>query len=131
MILIPSEFVHELLEEINPLIEKVISRQQRGYDLRDILEAIARNEFQVWVDQLPIRLLVITKITKKPKLKECWISLASGAMPENWPEHSKQIEQWAKSQGCDEMAEAGRFGWERKLKSDGWEKSQTILRKTL
>ena len=65
-----------------------------------------------------------------PKKKIFHVFLAGGEM-DQIVDMNDSAAQFAKAQGCDGMSIAGRKGWSRVLKNEGWTESFTTLAKEL
>lgn len=129
MIGVNAVFLPDVWDKAAPLIQKTLDRfPEYGWNLEEVRIAIEEQRLWLWVDSKDIDIVVLTKIVEQPTIRQCWIWLAGGKLPENYEEHLKDIEEWAKRMGCDYILEQGREGWQRKL---GWERAYVVMQKRL
>lgn len=114
------ELLRAALAEDRPLV--------RLEDLRAQLEA---NEAVLWIGA---KSAVFTQCTAYPMTAEfvCEAGPAGGDLNEITQHMLPQIEAWARQAGCTQAeVRAGRKGWARALRDQGYEECQIILRKLL
>ena len=101
--------------EIEPFVKRVLSKIDLYYTVEYIKESLLRAEMQLWTsfEGTQIKSICITQIQIHPKYKFLDIVLQAGQLAS--VEHSNQIEQWGKSQGCTKVKLTGRRGWKRVL----------------
>lgn len=127
---VPSWEAELRWSEIKPLIERALTRNNRGeYLPEDYLDGVKSGDLQFWAHGDPFITIAATTIIQYPRLKVCEIILCGGAKIEEWINFPDNvIAPWAKSQGCDEIRAGGREGWARAI---GWERIYTICGKRL
>lgn len=128
-----SRSVPEYWPEVSPLIQKALAYCDGKYDLRYIYESLMSRKMQLWVslDSIPmshVEACCITEIVHYPLKCICNIFLVSGKNMQNWLGFEKNIEAWARENGCRSIECYGRPGWEKTI---DWEKIHTVLRKKL
>jgi len=120
-------------DEVEPLIKKVLNKQQNGYTVDNIKEMLLKEELQLWTsyDGTQIKSICITHICIYPQHKICEVFMCAGQEIDSWLDFIEDIQAWAKSLGCDFMEIQGRRGWERKMQKYGYHLESVILRKEL
>lgn len=94
----------------------------------DALEAVQDDEAQLWAGEKSV---MVTRVTDYSQSRLATIWLAGGDMDELVETMLPQVETWAKENGCDGIALAGRKGWQRVLASRGFETKAYMMRKPL
>lgn len=95
--------------------------QKTGYDqlysLDDLLWLIQDDRMQLWGIEQGGRMItaITTEIVNYPRRKALRIFLVSGDGLGAWPHWWDNLEEWARSIGCQRMECGGRLGWTRKL----------------
>lgn len=99
-------------------IEAAVAYCGGTHDIGDVEEAIAAGEAQFWPGRA---CAVVTEITEFPKFSGLHFWLCGGDMDELVKEMRPAIEAWGAAQGCTRFTTAGRQGWQRVMKSCGYE----------
>ena len=112
------------------LIERALLYDQT-HTLNDVLTDLRAGRAQLWLatDNDEVEGIAVTCITEYPQTTTCLIWLCAGISREKYTPLIGNIEQWAKSQGCDSISLEGRAGWERILTD--FDKTKIILEKRL
>tara|TARA_R100001082_G_scaffold103736_1_gene74613 strand:- start:4099 stop:4560 length:462 start_codon:yes stop_codon:yes gene_type:complete len=112
------------------LIERALLYDQT-HTLNDVLTDLRAGRAQLWLatDNDEVEGIAVTCITEYPQTTTCLIWLCAGISREKYTPLIGNIEQWAKSQGCDSISLEGRAGWERILTD--FNKTKIILEKRL
>ena len=97
---------------------------QMGY--HDVLEGIARGEYQFWASKDSC---VVSTIDVFPRIKQLTVIIGAGDLREIDDVIRPVIEAWARSIGCDTMLIMGRPGWQRAL--EGYRRTAVVLEKKL
>jgi len=88
---------------------------------------------QLWMgvnDKDKIEMVVTTSFVNYPDSgKMCRIDTMGGKNLEDWMDYLKDIEEWAKLNGCIAMDIFGRKAWEKLLKPEGYGFDSVLLRK--
>lgn len=126
---IPSHFVENVWDEVEPWIKRACERGGDKYTPEDIKGHLVNQEMQLWTyrdDEL--RLVCVTEIVNYPRKKYARIFIATGKDREKWLPFMSVIKGWAKAQGCDGIETFARRGWFRAFyKKAGWEHTHEII----
>ena len=132
----------EELEKVWSLIEKDI-RQALAYssqltDSNFVFEIAKQNKFQIWVlwdkeqkEQNKYFGVVVTEIIKRKLGKVCHIYIMTGRQRHKWQYLIKDIEEFAKNEGCLMMELIARPGWQKVLNNFGYKKTHVVLEKKI
>ncbi len=133
LVTVQKEGIDQKWDEVEPLIKKVLIKQQNGYTIDNIKEMLLKEELQLWTsyDETQIQGICITHIAIYPQHKICEVFMCAGQEIDSWLDFIEQIQTWAKSLNCDFMEIQGRRGWERKMQKYGYSFENVILRKEL
>lgn len=104
-----------------------------GYQHEDVLAMCLHGQMQLWIaeDDDDVHACAIGHVVKFPRAKGCWVLVVGGQAVDNWVHLDAGISEWARSQGCDFIEGAGRKGWVRLLRDQGYEDAYSIYRKKL
>jgi len=119
--------INEELERCKDWIEAALEYSGGTHEWSDIVDGIHSLRYQFWPAE---RGCAVTEIILFPKKKIFHVFLAGGEM-DQIVDMNDSAAQFAKAQGCDGMSIAGRKGWSRVLKNEGWTESFTTLAKEL
>ena len=110
-----SDKIEDKWNEIEPFVKRVLLKIDLYYTVDYIKESLLRAEMQLWtsLEGTQIKSICITQIKIHPKYKFLEIIIHAGQLES--VDHLKQIEFWAKSQGCTKIKLTGRRGWKRAL----------------
>ncbi len=75
--------------------------------------------------------IVVSVKTYPTGAKECHIECAAGELDHLIGPAIRRVEQWAAEQGCIVVTIQSREGWQKVMKSQGYELYQTAIRKEL
>ena len=130
LVLISRAAINDVARLAIPLIETALEADG-PYKIEDVLSELHSGEAQLWLvmEADDVKAIVVTVLNEHPNSKTCLLWLCAGKNRESWVHLIKNIETWAKLQGCDAMVMRGRPGWERVLKD--YEKTKIILQKKL
>ena len=132
----------EELEKVWSLVEKDI-RQALAYssqltDSNFVFEIAKQNKFQIWVlwdkeqkEQNKYFGVVVTEIIKRKLGKVCHIYIMTGRQRHKWQYLIKDIEEFAKNEGCLMMELIARPGWQKVLNNFGYKKTHVVLEKKI
>ena len=79
---------------------------------RRVLDAIIARQAQLWMHEASA---AVTEIVSYPRLRACRVWLAAGDL-EGIKEIERQVEGWARQNGCARLEIIGRKGWLKKLR---------------
>lgn len=119
--------INEELERCKDWIQAALEYSGGTHEWSDIVEGIHSLRYQFWPAE---KGCAVTEIIMFPKKKIFHVFLAGGEM-DQIVDMNDSAAQFAKAQGCDGMSIAGRKGWSRVLKNEGWTESFTTLAKEL
>lgn len=118
-----------------PHLERAVAHSH-GYMTMEVLyDSVKQGQRQLWLwhNDSEIKAALTTQLNILADFtKICCIDFVGGDNIDEWLEEVlASIESWAKTEGCDFLEGAGRVGWDRKLRSKGWESVATIVRKPI
>lgn len=119
----------EGIEHIAPFREPIERALAEGYGqmgYHDVLEGIARGEYQFWASKDSC---VVTTVDIFPRIKQLTVIIGAGDLREIDDVIRPVIEAWARSIDCDTMLIMGRPGWQRAL--EGYRRTAVVLEKKL
>jgi hypothetical protein len=117
------------IEHIAPfreLIERALAEGYGQMGYHDVLEGIARGEYQFWASKDSC---VVSTIDVFPRIKQLTVIIGAGDLHEINEVIRPTIEEWARHIGCDTMLIMGRPGWQRAL--EGYRRTAVVLEKKL
>lgn len=79
---------------------------------RDVLDTIIAGHAQLWMHEASA---AVTEIVSYPRMRACRVWLAAGDL-EGIKEIERQVESWARQNGCARLEIIGRKGWLKKLR---------------
>ncbi len=123
---VPYWDVAQVWPRVAGCVQKALDRQSE-WRLADIHEQLMNQRMQLWV--VPWTLAVVTQIQTYPGARICMLVLCGGEGLDENKALLREIEQWARSLGCDEMRIQGRAGWRRVYPE--YEPIATVMRKKL
>jgi hypothetical protein len=119
----------EGIEHIAPfreLIERALAEGYGQMNYTDVLDGIARGEYQFWASKDSC---VVSTIDVFPRIKQLTVIIGAGDLREIDDVIRPVIEAWARRIGCDTMLIMGRPGWQRAL--EGYRRTAVVLEKKL
>ncbi len=128
LFLIPEENA----AQVWPLAEEFIERAckySQGLLLSSDLEAsVADGTKQLWIVwEDECRGAGVTSVINST----CFVWAFGGTSIDEFLPLCADVEVWAKENGCDAVQFFGRLGWERVMRSIGYERKMVVLRKEL
>ena len=131
------------LDKVWGLIEKDI-RNALHYssqltDSEFVLQTAKDGKFQIWVlwdksKPRPVEKyfgVVVTELIKRKLGKVCHIYIMTGRQRHKWQYLVKDIEQFAKDEGCQMMELIARPGWQKVLNNYGYNRTHVVLEKKI
>ena len=123
------------IDAIWPAVEPMIAeacKTSRGRFGTDYWHEFCKGSGTLWVatniaDE--INAVAIAMIMQQGARRICRMRGVSGENMPSWVSHISDVEQWAKSNGCDGMEIVGGRGWERVLKPYGYSLTHVVLEK--
>jgi hypothetical protein len=124
--LVPKEHVIELWPRIEKFIAEATEYNNGRYETEDVLDLIVDYGYLLWIaftEENDIKGIVITSFSVYPRKKYLTLDFCGGEDGFEWKnEMLKTLRSWAKDSKCDGIEGAGRAGWERIFKEDGYTK---------
>ena len=116
-------------DRVKPHIQKALNRGS-NYTIKDIYEGLTNKTMQLWVWQGKPEIYgaLVTTIQSKGDKTWCLFLVLGGTRMNEWIGLLPVIEDWARSQGCNEMRLYGRIGW---AKVTGYDIEWTKMSKKL
>lgn len=101
----------------------------RFYDIQWLDEAILSYQLHLFSDE---KSAIVASVKTYPTgAKECHVECACGELAHLIGPAISRVEQWAANQGCIVVTIQSREGWQKVMKSQGYEHHQTAIRKEL
>lgn len=100
---------------------------QPTHTFMDIVEGIESGRYQFWPGK---QSAIVSEIMVYPQRKGLHLFLGGGDLQE-LIEMQRDLAVWAKEQGLDHVSLAGRMGWERALRDEGWGKHMVLMTKEI
>lgn len=113
----------EELARCRQWIEDALEYSGGTHEFEDIVAGIHRGAFQFWPAP---KGAAITEIIEFPKKRVLHVFLAGGEL-DQIVDMDESAGKFAKAAGCSAMTIAGRKGWEKVLKKNGWDYYFTTL----
>lgn len=127
---ITAPHVPEVWPQVVGLISAACETSRGKFDAADIYQMLVNRDAQLWlVKESDVGGVIVTQIVNYPHRKVCWIRICTGHGREECFHHLKDIEAWAKEQGCGAMELIARPGWKKVLKD--YECTHVVLEKDL
>ena len=93
------------------------------HTIEDIEQGLAQGIYVFWPASKSV---VVTEIHIYPRAKYMHVFLAGGDL-EELKSMVPMLQSWARFNGCSKLTLAGRRGWERALRDQGWEANLVYL----
>lgn len=129
-----------ILEQVWPLltdgISSIAERSNGRYTQATIYNSITSDEYQLWLivredDANDLRATVVTQVLRYPTgLEEFTIVGVTGEKKDDWIHFLGDLEEWAKSEGCEISKLTARPGWAPFLKGTHT-KTHVVLERNL
>jgi len=119
--------LNDELTRCRPWIESALEYSGGTHLYEDIVQGIVTGRMQFWPAE---KGCAVTEIIVFPRKKIFHIFLAGGEKNQITDMDDSAVE-FARQQGCTGMTVAGRRGWARVLKEQGWTEAFTTLAKDI
>lgn len=115
--------------EIEHWVTKACKRGGDKYWPEDVLNALLRRDFQLWVTRKDGRVdgAVITEIITYPRKTIASMVFAMGSEPHDCAEIIALVTSWAAANGCDGSKSEMRPGFEKPFREAGWKKTHIVM----
>lgn len=116
---------------VAPLMEAICERSQGRYSVPGMLERFAKGEWILWIVwDGSVRAIVGTELYRDVSgMKCCMIRFATGRQAATWTHLLREIEDWARGEGCQRLDMIARKGWARHLPD--YKMTHVVLEKEL
>lgn len=122
--LVPTDHVHTVWPAVTPLMERAAALTFGRYTVDDILAAVMHMDHQLWVafaEGPVIKGAVVTALKKYPRMLALDLVFAGGDEGMEWKAEMLQtLQAWAYDNSCDVVEAAGRLGWGKIFRDDGY-----------
>ncbi len=109
-----SEQIPEIWNDVQKYIKQALDRGS-NYTLEEVYEGLCTAKLQLWTwRDTEIHGALVTSI-QTTDVKFCLLLAVGGSKMEEWMPHFHLVEDWAKSEGCEEMRVYGRLAWAKVL----------------
>lgn len=108
-------------------LEQALEYSGGTHDMADVLDQVEEGKAQMWKRRSAV---IVTEIHQYPRQKVCHFWLATGELSDVIGLH-REIVAWAKAEGCDRATLAGRKGWVKALRDEGWNHGLVLMDKEL
>lgn len=130
--LVDEKYVTEdFLEELRPHFEKAL---RNLYEVNEVFQALLATDAQLWMvvdnDGL-VQGIGCTQMVERDSTNVVLILAYSNEAAGTFFTHWDSFEKWCRDWGADEIEFKGRRGWERALKSFGFEFQSITMNKKL
>lgn len=128
---VPQEGVLQAWPLVEPLIARAAA-QTRKCNLSHLRSQLAEGGAQLWAIWEPTSEAVLAAfVTTLQSYPTGWntarVVLLGGERMESWRHLLRQVEEWARSEGCDALEIVGRKGWQRVFPD--YEHCETLISK--
>lgn len=132
LVLLTPEQVIEHWDAMLPFVSKGVAENQGEYDETDIFLRLESGEWFAWLaykDELVC--VAISGEVEFPKYKIHQLICVGGSDMLSWLPLKKEIEDFAKQNGCRKLTSYGRVGWSRILCNYGFKETYRVMEKVL
>lgn len=114
-------------DQIRDWIEAALQHAGGTHTFDDVVASLNAGRMQLWPAE---RGCAVTEIVVYPQKKVLHVFLAAGDMDQILVGFDT-VAAWAREQGCTAMTMSGRLGWQRVLRSEGWEPTMVTMEKDI
>ncbi len=121
--LVPAEHAAQVWPAIAEYVAKAVKFTSGKYEPEDVLDLVVQYKYPLWIafDDTDIKGAVITRFIDYPRKKYLFLEFCGGQDGFSWKEPMLSVlRSWAKDNGCDGIEGAGRAGWQKVFKMDGY-----------
>lgn len=118
--------------KVSTFFQRALLRTNRQQQIEEILGRVLVGDADLWVvlgEENETLCALTTRIMHSAQAKWCVIDACGGKDMRRWIHLLKEIESWARSNGCTRMQVPGRTGWGRVLPE--YEHAYCVLEKEL
>lgn len=108
-------------------LEEALEHGGNTHGIEHVLGAIRRGSAQLWIQGDNC---LVTQVLPEPRALVLHFWLACGTL-DGTIDLSNKVMEWGREQGCSVATLAGRSGWARALKAEGWNHQLVLMGKKL
>ena len=139
LIRIPIAELDKVWSIVDKDIRNALAYSGQLTDSNFVLEKSKEGKFQVWIlwdKTKPTAVekyfgVVVTELIKRQLGKVCHIYIMTGRQRHKWQYLVKDIEEFAKNEGCQMMELIARPGWKKVLNNFGYGMTHVVLEKKI
>ena len=135
LIKISSENIDLAWKEGSKYILEALEHSDGSYSIEDIYKHLLDNTFLLWLfyndDRHCAEGAMITEIVQYPRRRFCTILFLGADNLDDSLVLFEEFIKWARNHRCDSINMYGRQGWERRLKSLGFDKLFSVMEKKI
>ena len=139
LVRIPTQELDKTWGLIDKDIRQALAYSSQLTDSNFVFETAKENKFQIWIiwDNNQKKTIdkyfgvVVTELIKRKLGKVCHIFIATGKQRHKWQHLIKDIEDFAKAEGCQMMELIARPGWQRVLNLFNYKRTHVVLEKKI
>ena len=138
LVRIPTQELDKAWGLVDKDIRQALAYSSQLTDSNFVFEIAKQNKFQIWVlwdkqqkEQNKYFGVVVTEIIKRKLGKVCHIYIMTGRQRHKWQYLIKDIEEFAKNEGCLMMELIARPGWQKVLNNFGYKRTHVVLEKKI
>lgn len=121
--LVPPEYVDQMWSTVEPFVKKALKYVGGKYEPEDVYSLVVDYNYPLWIafDDEGVKGAVITRFIQYPRKKYLFLEFCGGQDGFSWKAPMLDVlRSWAKDNGCDGIEGAGRAGWKKVFKADGY-----------
>jgi type II secretory pathway component PulJ len=139
LVRIPIAELDKVWSIVDKDIRNALAYSGQLTDSNFVLEKSKEGKFQVWIlwdKTKPTAVekyfgVVVTELIKRQLGKVCHIYIMTGRQRHRWQYLIKDIEEFAKNEGCQMMELIARPGWKKVLNNFGYGMTHVVLEKKI
>jgi len=128
---LPARLIPKAWPLVKHWVAEALTKGKADETPEEVRERLLSAKQQLWLawdeDAQRARGICITELFDSARGKACNLALVAGTNFKDWRHLTLAVMQFAREHGCVRLEAAGRRGWERYAKRDGWGHLRTIL----
>lgn len=128
--MVPKDHVLNVWSQVRPHVAKGVEYSYGRFETDDVLDMLLEQDFILWIafDASGIKGIVVTNFAVYPRKKYLYLTFCGGEDGFEWKTQMlKLLQHWAYDNGCDGIEAAGRLGWAKIFKNDGYKMIHQIF----
>ena len=121
---VPTAVVDVIWNDVSRVLHRSVLTAGGRFDLNDVRKGIKSGFYDLWVVMEEDRVVaaLTTRVVAYPQCKSLALDWIGGSRMREWlPQAQKVMTKFAKENGCIQLEGYGRKGWDRWLRTYGWE----------